>query len=196
MATNFIVVLMPNGSLIRTYTNSLYSPQGLTFSDDGNLLLSESLDNQIVLFDITTAKILQVYSSSDPLLASPSLVTVLSSRDIYVNSLTNNGAYSIIKKLTMTNSSANVTQIIDPKPHFGFPVVSTLNNNDSRDPAIRSPNGISIDLQGNLYVADSGNSRVIKLLVNATIIENYKMTPPLQFPYDVKVRNDKSCLYI
>ncbi|CAF2143272.1 unnamed protein product [Rotaria magnacalcarata] len=218
MATNCIVALMPNGTLIRTYTNSLYSPQGLTFSADGNLLLSDTLDKRIVLFDITTAKILQVYSSNDPLLISPRLVTVFSNGDIYVNSLTNNGAYNIIKKLTMTKSSANVTQIIDPKPHFGFPVGLILNNNDAiyvtdadipygyihifapngtetsriytSDPALKSPNGISIDLQGNLYVVDSGNSRVIKLFTNGTIIQNYKTTPPLQFPYDVKVRND------
>ncbi|CAF1595446.1 unnamed protein product [Rotaria magnacalcarata] len=45
-------------------------------------------------------------------------------------------------------------------------------------------------LKSNLYVVDSGNSRVIKLFTNGTIIQNYKTTPPLQFPYDVKVRND------
>jgi hypothetical protein len=176
-----------------------------------------------VLFDITTAQVLQVYSSSDPLLISPRLLLLLNSGDIYVNSLTDNIQYNILKKLTITNSSANITQIIDPKPHFGFPVGLALDKNDqiyvmdadipygyihifasngtelgrisTTNPPLRNPHGIATDLQGNIYVADSGNMRVIKLLTNGTIVQSYKTTPPLQYPYNVKVRDD-GVLYI
>ncbi|CAF4848061.1 unnamed protein product [Rotaria sp. Silwood1] len=223
MATNCIVALMSNGTLIRTYTNSLYSPQGLTFAADGNLLLSDTLNTRLVLFDVITAKVLQVYSSNDPVLIAPRLVALHNSGDIYVNSLTDDIAYNILKKLTITNSSANVTQIINPKPHFGFPVGLTSDNQGqiyvtdadvpygyihifspngteqgriyTTDPPLRNPHGIAVDLQGNLYVADSSNARVIKLLINGTIIQNYKTIPPLEYVYDVKVRND-GVLYI
>lgn len=223
MATNCIVALASNGTLIHTYNDSLYSPQGLTFSANGNLLLSDTLNSRLVLFDVTTAQVLQVYSSSDPLLISPRLLLLLNSGDIYVNSLTDNIQYNILKKLTITNSSANITQIIDPKPHFGFPVGLALDKNDqiyvmdgdipygyihifasngteldrisTTNPPLRNPHGIAIDLQGNIYVADSGNIRVIKLLTNGTIVQSYKTTPPLQYPYDVKVRDD-GVLYI
>jgi DNA-binding beta-propeller fold protein YncE len=223
MATNCIVALTSNGTLIRTYTHSLYSPQGLTFSANGNLLLSDTLNSQLVLFDLTTAKVLQVYSSSDPALISPRLIVLLNSGDIYVNSLNNDIQYNILKKLTITNSSANVTQIIDPKPHFGFPVGLALDMQgqmyvtdadipygcihifasngteigriSTTNPPLRNPHGIATDLQGNIYVADSGNSRVIKLLINGTIVQSYTTTPPLQYAYDVKVRDD-GVLYI
>ncbi|CAF2950291.1 unnamed protein product [Rotaria sp. Silwood2] len=223
MATNCIVALTSNGTLIHTYTNSLYSPQGLTFATDGNLLLSDTLDARLVLFDVITAKVLQVYSSNDPVLIAPRLVALHNSGDIYVNSLTDDVAYNILKKLTITNSSANVTQIINPKPHFGFPVGLALNKQDqiyvtdadvpygyihifapngteqgriyTVNPPLRNPHGIAVDLQDNLYVADSGNGRVIKLLINGTIIQSYKTTPPLQYVYDVKVRDD-GVLYI
>lgn len=89
MATNCIIALMSNGMLIRTYTNSLYNPQGLTFSADGNLLLSDALDSRRVLF---------------PLLIVPRLITVESNGNIYVNSLNNDRAYNIIKKLTIKAS--------------------------------------------------------------------------------------------
>jgi DNA-binding beta-propeller fold protein YncE len=223
MATNCIVALTSNGTLIRTYNNSLYSPQGLTFSANGNLLLSDTLNSRLVLFDITTAQVLQIYSSNDPSLISPRLLLLLNSGDIYVNSLNDNIQYNIFKKLTITNSSANITQIIDPKPHFGFPVSLALDMKgqiyvmdddipygyihifasngtqigriSTNNPPLRNPHGITIDLQGNLYVADSGNSRVIKLLTNGTIVQTYKTTPPLHYPYDVKVRDD-GILYI
>ena len=218
MATNCIVALTLNGTLIRTYTHSLYNPQGLSFSTNGNLLLSDTLNRRIVLFDIITAEILQVYSSSDPLLISPRLLALSNSGDIYVNSLTDDIKYNILKKLTITNSSANITQIIDPKPHFAFPVGIALNMQNqiyvldadipygyihifasngteidrisTTNPQLKNPNGIAIDLQNNIYVADSGNVRVIKLLINGTIVQNYQTIPPLQYPYDVKVRDD------
>ncbi|CAF4620479.1 unnamed protein product, partial [Rotaria sp. Silwood2] len=60
----------------------------------------------------------------------------------------------------------------------------------TNNPPLKNPHGIATDLQGNLYVADSGNVRVIKLLINGTIIQNYQTTPPLQYVYDVKVRDD------
>jgi sugar lactone lactonase YvrE len=223
MASNCIVALTSNGTLIRTYTHSLYNPQGLTFSANGNLLLSDTLNNRLVLFDVTAAQVLQIYSSSDPVLISPRLITLLNSGDVYVNSLTDDIQYNILKKLTITNSSANVTQIIDPKPHFGFPVGLALDMKDqiyvtdadipygyihifasngteigrisTTNPQLRNPHGIATDLQGNIYVADSGNTRVIKLLINGTIIQSYKTTPPLQYVYDVKVRDD-GVLYI
>ena len=223
MATNCIVGLAPNGTLIRTYTHSLYNPQGLTFSANGNLLLSDTLNKQMVLFDITTAQALTVYFSSDPLLISPRLLLLLSNGDIYVNSLTDNIQYDILKKLTITNSSANVTQIVDPKPHFGFPVALALNTKgqiyvmdadipygyihifasdgtetgriSTANPQLRNPHGIAIDVQDNIYVADSGNGRVIKLLANGTVVQTYKTVPPMQYPYDVKVTDD-GILYI
>ncbi|CAF4381458.1 unnamed protein product, partial [Rotaria sordida] len=117
-------------TLIRTYTNSLYNPQGLTFVADGNLLLSDTLNARLVLFDVITTKILQVYSSNDPVLIAPRLVALDNSGDIYVNSLTDDAAFNILKKLAITNSSTNVTQIINPKPHFGFPVGLALDNKD------------------------------------------------------------------
>ena len=217
-ATNCIVALMPNSTLIRLYTNSLYSPQGLTFSANGNLLLSDTLNNRMILFDIRTAAVLKVYTSQDPAMIAPRLVTALESGDIYINSLNDAGAYNILKKLTITNSSAYISQIIDPKPHFSFPV-SLASNDESQiyvtdaylpygcidifasngtkigevctnNPNMKNPNGISIDSQSHFYVADSGNSRVIKLSKNGTIIQNYRTTPSLIYPYDVKVRAD------
>ncbi|CAF3820094.1 unnamed protein product [Rotaria sp. Silwood1] len=218
MATNCIIALTSNGTLIRTYTNSLYNPQGLTFAPYANLLLSDTLNNRLVLFDVISAKVLQIYSSHDPVLIAPRLVALLNSGDIYVNSLTDDIAYNILKKLTITNSSANVTQIINPKPHFGFPVGLALDTKNqvyvtdadipygyihmfasngteigkiyTNNPPLKHPHGIATDLQGNLYVADSGNVRVIKLSINGTIIQNYQTTPPLQYVYDVKVRDD------
>ncbi|CAF3936133.1 unnamed protein product [Rotaria sordida] len=214
MATNCIIALTSNGTLIRTYTNSLYNPQGLTFAPYASLLLSDTLNNRLVLFDVISAKVLQIYSSHDPVLIAPRLVALLNSGDIYVNSLTDDIAYNILKKLTITNSSANVTQIINPKPHFGFPVGLALDTKNqiyvtdadipygyihmfasngteigriyTNNPPLKNPHGIATDLQGNLYVADSGNVRVIKLLINGTIIQNYQTTPPLQYVYDVK----------
>ncbi|CAF0808557.1 unnamed protein product [Didymodactylos carnosus] len=223
MATNCIVALTLNGTLIRTYTNSLYSPQGLSFLADGSLLLSDTLNQRMVLFDVITAKVLQVYSSSDPLLIAPRLVILDNSGQIYINSLTDDSAYNILKKIDITNSSANVTQIIDPKPHFGFPVGLALSPKgqmyvtdadvpygyihifesngteigriSTTNPQLKNPHGIAVDLKGNLYVADSGNARVIKLLTDGTVVQTYKTTPPLQYAYDVKVRDDGT-LYI
>lgn len=48
MATNCIIALTSNGTLIRTCTNSLYNPQGLI-----------------------SGKVLQIYSSHDPVLIAP-----------------------------------------------------------------------------------------------------------------------------
>ena len=217
-ATNCIVALMSNGTLIRLYTNSLYSPQGLTFSADGNLLLSDTLNNRMILFGTQTAKVLQIYSSQDPLMVAPRLVTALANGEIYINSLRDDGAYNILKKLTITNSSANVSQIIDPKPHFTFPVSITSDDKNqlyvadaylpdgcififasnatelgevcTQNPSMKNPNGLSLDSQGNIYIADSGNGRVIKVSVDGSIIQNYRTTPSLVYPYDVKVRND------
>ena len=223
MATNCIVALTSNGTLMRTYTHSLYSPQGLTFSASGNLLLSDTLNNRMVLFDIISAQALKVYSSSDPVLISPRILLFLSNGNTLINSLNDNVQYNIFKKLTITNSSVNVTQIIDPKPHFGFPVALALDMNDqiyitdadipygyihifapngteigrisTANPQLRNPHGTAIDLQNNIYIADSGNARVIKLLTNGTIVQSYQTIPPLQYPYDVKVRDD-GILYI
>ncbi|CAF4223210.1 unnamed protein product, partial [Rotaria magnacalcarata] len=218
MATNCIIALTSNGTFIRTYTNSLYNPQGLTFASYTSLLLSDTLNNRLVLFDVVSAKVLQIYSSPDPVLIAPRLMALLNSGDIYVNSLTDDIGYNILKKLTITNPSANVTQIINPKHHFDFPVGLALDTKNqiyvtdsnipygyihmfasngteldriyTNNPPLKNPHGIATDLQGNLYVADSGNVRVIKLLINGTIIQNYQTTPPLQYVYDVKVRDD------
>ncbi|HNJ39145.1 MAG TPA: HYR domain-containing protein [Acidobacteriota bacterium] len=129
-------------------SNQVRAPQGLALDLNGNLYVADTGNNRLMRFDgglPGPAVIFATAGSTLGKVSTPRGLAVDASRTLYVADFGNNR----IQKFT----TADVT----PTPGL----VATTGS--SQNPGqVRSPEGVGVDDEGNLYVADTGNNRVIE----------------------------------
>jgi len=151
-----------SGSSDGTGTAASFScPNGITIDTSGNLYVADSNNNKIrkitSLGEVTTfagsgANISTDGTGTAASFVSPRGVAMDSSGNLYVSEAAN------IRKIT---SSGVVTTIAGSG-------VTGFADGTGTAASFNYPNGIVIDSSGSLYVADSGNHRIRKIVISST----------------------------
>lgn len=156
-------VYRSTGSSSVLSSGSFYSPHGITIDSSGNLYVADSGDNRICRVDKNTGA-MTVYAGNGTAgtqdgtaaqFAHPIGLAIDSSGNLYVAD-TNNS------RIRMISSGGNVTTLVG----------STNGYQDGTGTAalIWGPSGITLDGKGNLYIADTGNSRIRKLNLTTKVV--------------------------
>lgn len=143
---------------------SFNAPQGLTVDANGTVYVADTYNHKIRKIskegDVTTlagsgsnGKTLGVGAAAS--FYNPSGVAVDSSGNVYVADKTNH-------RICMINSGGNVT-VLAGKGTAG----ST--NGIGLNASFYSPTGVTVDVQGNVYVADYGNHKIRKITMDSLV---------------------------
>ena len=141
-----------------------YGPQGLTVDAQGNIFVADLGNN--VIREITTAGVVKTvagigtagYANGNALktaqFRSPMAVAVDQSGNIFVADRDNN----MIRKITAAGVVSTVAGTKTP----GY-VNGKVDSAAGTYASFRDPSGLVVDAQGNIYVADLGNSAIRKI---------------------------------
>ena len=132
---------------IGSATSQVRAPQGLALDIDGNLFVSDTGNNRVLRFAGG------VPGSADVLLTSGSgSAQVKSPHGIAVDTL-----YNLFVADFGNNRVLKVTGVDQPVP-TGTQIIATIGSASTQ---VRQPQGVGVDNTGNLYVADTGNNRIL-----------------------------------
>jgi len=151
--------------------NSLYEPQGVAVDAQGNLYVADNFNNRVLEYNTpfssgTTAD--RVFGQPDPTtgdsnhgglsassLDGPYGMALDAANNLYVADKFNNRVLEYNGPLT-TGAVANRV--------FGQPtfLTNTANYNGVSALGLSDPQGLALDAQGNLFVTDLGNNRVLE----------------------------------
>lgn len=141
-----------------------YGPQGLAVDAQGNIFVADFGNN--VIREITTTGMVKTvagngtagYADGAALTAAefkgPTAVALDQSGNIFVADRDNN----MIRKIT----SAGVVSTVAGTKTPGY-VNGTVNTTTGTYASFRDPSGLVVDAQGNIFVADMGNSAIRKI---------------------------------
>ncbi|GEM_PF-1756131 len=161
-----------DGSLVAPSPETLNVPQGLAVDPNGNVIVADTGDNRVVIFNPggTNATIISSFNSGDSF-SSPQDVAVTSS-GFYVTD-NNNG------RVVQFDSSGNFVRT------FGSGNISY-------------PVGIAVDSSGNVYVGDSGNGRIDKFDGTGNFLTSFTTSTGTKHfqPADVAVDPSTGNIYV
>jgi sugar lactone lactonase YvrE len=155
----------PNNGGVRA--TSLFVPDALALDKQGNLYVADGLNNRVLEYDaplISTMAASRVFGQPDFThndrglsangLSLPEGVTLDQQGNLYVGDTVNNRVLEYDAPLASGMAASRV---------FGQPtfITNTSNNGGLSAKSLDIPAGVVLDALGNLYVADTGNSRVL-----------------------------------
>lgn len=146
--------------------NQVRAPQGLAVDQEGNLYVSDTGNGRVLRFDDGVpgfATILATNGVASGQVRSPRGLAVDSSFRLFVTDAVNNRILRINNANTVTLSTTGV-------------VIATQGTALNK---VNGPQGITIDGLGDLYVADTGNSRILRWRnANPTVANSSAMALP------------------
>ena len=144
-----------NFATIGSTANQVRAPQGLALDLDGNLYVADTGNNRILFFaggEPGTGVVIATAGSTLGKVNNPRGVAVDADRNLYVADTGNNR----IQLFTTASTT--------PTPVLFASTGSGLNPGQ-----VRAPEGVAVDDEGSLYVADTGNNRVIAFMNVVTV---------------------------
>ncbi len=165
-----------NGDGIAATTAKLYLPCSVAVDDSGNIFISDYINNRIRKVVHSTGIINTVAgngatgSTSNGVPATsacinyPTAITIDKSDNIYISSL-----YSIIEKVSVSNGF--ITTVAGISSIGGF----SGDNGPATNAHIYDPGGVTLDMVGNIYIADTYNNRIRKVTpggIISTVVGN------------------------
>ncbi|HNB72508.1 MAG TPA: HYR domain-containing protein, partial [Acidobacteriota bacterium] len=143
-----------NFATLGSGANQVRAPQGLAIDNLGNLYVSDTGNNRVLRFDggvPGNAVILAAAGSTAGKVNSPRGLAIDLDFNLYVAEFQNNR----IQRFANANTASPTASLVAT-------VGSSLSPGQ-----VRAPEGVAVDNAGNLYVADTGNNRIIMFTANA-----------------------------
>ncbi|MBI4751731.1 MAG: HYR domain-containing protein [Acidobacteria bacterium] len=131
-------------------SSQVRTPQGLALDLAGNLYVADTGNNRLMRFDGGVPGAAVIFATAGSTLgkvSTPRGLAVDANRTLYVADFGNNRIQSF------------TTADVAPTPGLVATTGSSVNPGQ-----VRSPEGVAVDNEGNLYVADTGNNRVIAFI--------------------------------
>lgn len=164
-----------------TTASGLTVPNNLVTDGANNLYVADAGNNRVVRYanantvtvpgpsavgvigqiDFTSGMADQGGAASASTLEAPVGLVLDSSGRLYVSDQLNHRVlrYDAPLSVTTSNPSVSATAVLGQLGSF---MATTMNNGGVSSQSLREPAGLAFDAQGNLYVADSSNSRVLR----------------------------------
>lgn len=127
-----------------TSLNQVKAPQGLVLDTQGNLYVSDTLNNRILRFNGG------VPGTGVPLTAT--------------NFVSSPRGLAIDKDFNLFVTDHNNSRVLKLATANATPTVSTLASVGSGLSQVRNPEGVALDDAGNVFVADKGNNRILQFV--------------------------------
>jgi sugar lactone lactonase YvrE len=161
-----------NGSGMSALFNN---PQGITLDNNNNLYVSDSYNNYIR--EITPGGVTSTVAGNGQLgyvdssastseFYSPHGIVMDGQNNLYVSDFGNN----VIRKITPAGVVSTYAGNGTAGYRNGAVTSGYLNNSADSVAEFNNPQGLAIDLQGNIYVADRGNNVVRKILTTGRVV--------------------------
>ena len=150
--------------------SSLNQPEGVSVDGGGNLYIADTANNQIERIDAATGNITTLAangllgSSGTALLNQPSDVLVDPHGNLYVADTGNH----LVR--FFTTDTGVVTTVAGNPAITPFEPGNVGDGGPATQAALDSPTALALDGDGNLYVADAGDSRVREISASTGII--------------------------
>jgi sugar lactone lactonase YvrE len=179
---NRVVTVSSTGVVTPVSTTgfTLSAPGAVAVDTSGNLYIADSYNARVLEVPVTGSPVPVIAGAP---LSLPISVAVGSNGVLYVGDANNNAVYKvsggIATKITIANATnifpqalatdaSNNLYIADGNSGFLYevaPGASTAQNVTPAGFTLNSPAGLGLDVAGDLYVLDSGNSRIIEVPV-------------------------------
>ena len=131
-------------------TNHLSSPSGLTMDNDNNLYIADTNNRRVVKWELGAASGTVVIQANSSYSFTDIVLVPGTSNQVYISST----ASSVVYQWTFGATSPSLT---------------LLQVNGSAPNTLQGPRGIKVDPYGNLYVADTGNDRIVRFCSGSTL---------------------------
>ncbi|MBV8673650.1 MAG: NHL repeat-containing protein, partial [Acidobacteriaceae bacterium] len=155
----------PNGNLGGISANSLYQPENLAVDGNGNLYVADLQNSRVLFYPRGSTTATRVYGqganfttgSANPVSAdslnNPYGLAIDNSGNLYIADWNNN------RVLFYPAGSTTAARVYGQNGSF---ITNTANNGGAVSAtSFNGPQSVALDSSGNLYVADTGNSRVL-----------------------------------
>ncbi len=153
--------------------NSLNSPVSLALDNNGNLYVADTSNNRVLYYPAGSTTATRVYGQAASFistasnnggisansLSSPGGINLDTSGNLYVADTGNN------RLLYYPAGSTTATRVYGQAASF---ISNTSNNGGISANSLKAPRGVTLDNNGNLYVADTSNNRVLYYSAGST----------------------------
>jgi sugar lactone lactonase YvrE len=160
-AGSFTTGTVNNGGISAT---SLYLPLGMVLDGSGNLYVADTKNNRVLYYPSGSTTATAVYGQGGSFTSSgstctaaglnhPSFLHLDSAGNLYVADASNN------RVLYYPAGSTTATRVYGQGGSF---TTCTANTGGISASSLATPNDVTIDSGGNVYIADTGNNRVLE----------------------------------
>ncbi len=150
--------------------DSIWGPESLSLDASGNLYLADRMNNRILFYSIGSTTATQIFgqsnfstnttsSASSSMMSNPTSVSV----DPFGNVFVADGSFNRVIVFQFGSTFANTVY-----GQTGSFTSTTANKGGISAASLNIPMGVKADSDGNLYIADSGNNRVLFYPVGST----------------------------
>jgi uncharacterized protein (TIGR03437 family) len=173
--SDFVTTKPDAGALPQASTNTLSFPFGLRVDTDGTVYVADVGNNRVLSFPPASKSAVLVWGQTDfssngvdqvkaAGMNSPAKVVIDYTRTpfaLYVADTANNRVLVWKDGVNFHNGDPADMVIGQPNLYSGLPNVDTPGGQTPTSTSLAAPRGLAVDVFGNLWVADSGNNRVL-----------------------------------
>jgi uncharacterized protein (TIGR03437 family) len=174
--SDFVTVTPNTGAYPQASSNTLFSPFDVRVDSAGNLYVSDTKNNRVLEFPPNSKSAVQIWGQTDfasnganqvkpASLNVPFKVAIDYSKSpfaLYASDTANNRVLVWKDAVNFRSGDSADLAIGQPNLRTGIANIDTQGSANPSSTSLNQPTGLAVDSSGDLWVADSGNNRVLR----------------------------------